>query len=88
MPDFQPKHDRLIVKPIEGAGPGGADTRRGQVVAVGPGRPLEGGKPHPLDVKVGQVVVFPGFAGSEVEVEGQTYVELPEDEILALSAED
>ncbi|MFJ1704106.1 hypothetical protein [Kitasatospora sp. NPDC088346] len=88
MPDFQPQHDRLIVKPIGGTGPGAADTRRGEVVAVGPGRPLEGGKPHPLDVKVGQVVVFPGFAGAEVEVEGQTYVELPEDEILALSAED
>ncbi|MEV4611987.1 co-chaperone GroES [Kitasatospora sp. NPDC049258] len=88
MPDFQPKQDRLIVKPIGGAGQGDADTRRGEVMAVGPGRVLESGKLHPLDVKVGQVILFTAFAGSEVEVGGETYVEIPEDEILALSAED
>ncbi|MFI9161030.1 co-chaperone GroES [Kitasatospora aureofaciens] len=87
MPDFHPKHDHLIVKPIGGSTPQDPARRTGEVVAVGPGRQLESGKPHPVDVKVGEKILFNSFAGSEIEVEGQAYVELPEDEVLALSAE-
>ncbi|WP_371477624.1 hypothetical protein [Kitasatospora sp. NBC_00315] len=87
MPDFQPKHDRLIVKPLDEPAPGDAQTRRGEVMAVGPGRPLESGKPHPVDVKVGERIVYSRYSGSPVEVDGDTYVELPEDEILSVSAE-
>ncbi|MEU9126992.1 co-chaperone GroES [Kitasatospora sp. NPDC048540] len=87
MPDFRPTQDRVIVKPIGEAARSATDTRQGEVVAVGPGRSLEGGKPHPVDVKVGERIVFPGFSGSEIEVEGEVYVELPEDEILSVSAE-
>ncbi|MEU6966977.1 co-chaperone GroES [Kitasatospora aureofaciens] len=87
MPDFHPKHDHLIVKPIGGSTPQDPARRKGEVVAVGPGRQLESGKPHPVDVKVGEKILFNSFAGSEIEVEGQAYVELPEDEVLALSAE-
>ncbi|MEV8093265.1 co-chaperone GroES [Kitasatospora sp. NPDC085879] len=86
MPDFHPEHDRLVVRPI-GEPAAGADTRRGEVVAVGPGRPLESGKPHPVDVKVGDRIVFATFSGSAIEVEGETYLEVPEDEVLSLSAE-
>ncbi|MER8185323.1 co-chaperone GroES [Kitasatospora sp. NPDC094015] len=88
MPDFQPKQDRLIVKPLGGAARDDADTRRGEVMAVGAGRSLESGKLHPLDVKVGQVILFTAFAGSEIEVDGESYVEIPEEEVLALAAED
>lgn len=49
--------------------------------------PLESGKPHPVDVKVGEKILFNRRSGSEIEVEGESYVELPEDEVLALSAE-
>ncbi|WP_331741717.1 co-chaperone GroES [Kitasatospora sp. NBC_00039] len=86
MPDFHPEHDRLVVRPI-GEPAADADTRKGEVVAVGPGRPLESGKPHPVDVKVGDRIVFATFSGSEIEVEGETYLEVPEDEVLSLSAE-
>jgi chaperonin GroES len=87
MPDFHPKHDHLIVKPIGGSTPQDPARWKGEVVAVGPGRQLESGKPHPVDVKVGERILFNRLAGSEIEVEGQEYVELPEDEVLALSAE-
>lgn len=87
MPVFHPEADRLIVKPIGAAAPQAAETRRGEVVAVGPGRPLESGKLHPLDVKVGDRILFASFSGSEIEVEGEVYVEVPEDEILSVSAE-
>ncbi|MFH8387853.1 co-chaperone GroES [Kitasatospora sp. NPDC018058] len=87
MPDFHPKHDHLIVKPIGGSTPQDPARWKGEVVAVGPGRQLESGKPHPVDVKVGEKILFNRLAGSEIEVEGQEYVDLPEDEVLALSAE-
>ncbi|MDH6707271.1 MULTISPECIES: co-chaperone GroES [unclassified Kitasatospora] len=87
MPDFHPKHDRLIVKPIGAPTAQDPETWKGEVVAVGPGRPLESGKPHPVDVKVGEKILFNRRSGSEIEVEGESYVELPEDEVLALSAE-
>ncbi|MBV6701686.1 co-chaperone GroES [Kitasatospora aureofaciens] len=87
MPEFHPKHDHLIVKPIGGSTPQDPERWKGEVVAVGPGRQLESGKPHPVDVKVGEKILFNRLSGSEIEVEGQEYVELPEDEVLALSAE-
>ncbi|MFF3001979.1 hypothetical protein ACFVTF_04120 [Kitasatospora sp. NPDC057940] len=87
MPDFHPKHDHLIVKPIRVSTPQDPETWTGEVVAVGPGRQLGSGKPHPVDVKVGEKILFNRLSGSEIRVEGEEYVELPEDEILALSAE-
>ncbi|MFD0403034.1 hypothetical protein ACFV84_18865 [Kitasatospora sp. NPDC059811] len=87
MPDFHPKHDHLIVKPIGVSAPQDPETWTGEVVAVGPGRQLGSGKPHPVDVKVGEKILFNRLSGSEIRVEGEEYVELPEDEILALSAE-
>ncbi|MGW2256002.1 co-chaperone GroES [Kitasatospora sp. NPDC001660] len=87
MPDFRPKHDHLIVKPLGGPTPQDPERWKGEVVAVGPGRQLASGKPHPVDVKVGEKILFNRLSGSEIEVEGQEYVELPEDEVLALFAE-
>ncbi|MER7581900.1 co-chaperone GroES [Kitasatospora sp. NPDC097691] len=87
MPDFHPKHDHLIVKPIGGAAPQDPDRWKGEVVAVGPGRTLGSGKPHPVDVKVGERILFSLSAGSQFEADGEQYVELPEDDVLALSAE-
>ncbi|MFB7663578.1 hypothetical protein ACFC1R_06445 [Kitasatospora sp. NPDC056138] len=87
MPEFHPERDHLIVKPIGEPTDQDAETRRGEVMAVGPGRSLESGKPHPVDVKVGEKVLFTGFSGAEIEVDGETYIEIPEHEILAVSAE-
>ncbi|MDH6108702.1 chaperonin GroES [Kitasatospora sp. MAP12-15] len=88
MPEFHPKHDHLIVKPIEnGSGQGDAETRTGEVMAVGPGRLLGGGKPHPVDVKVGEKVLYNTFSGVDLDVDGVAYAEIPEDEILAVTAE-
>lgn len=88
MPDFHPKDDHLIVKPVkDSTAQGDAETRQGDVVALGPGRLLGGGRPHPLDVKVGERIIYSAASGTELEVDGEAYVELPEDEILALSAE-
>jgi chaperonin GroES len=57
---------------------------RGTVIAVGPGRVLESGEVKPLDVKKGDQVLFGGYAGSEVKLEGKEYLIVNESEIFAV----
>jgi chaperonin GroES len=55
--------------------------KRGEVVAVGPGRSEEG-KTVPMTVKVGQKVIFQW--GDKVSVDGEEYYLVRESEILAI----
>jgi chaperonin GroES len=55
--------------------------KRGEVVAVGPGR-IEEGKKIPLTVKVGDKVIFQW--GDKVSVDGEEYYLVRESEILAV----
>lgn len=55
--------------------------KRGEVVAVGPGR-IEEGKKIPLTVKVGDKVIFQW--GDKVGVDGEEYYLVRESEILAV----
>src|SRR5258706_14726236 len=58
--------------------------KEGVVVAVGPGRVLENGETRALEVKKGDKVLFGGYAGSEVKLDGKEYLILSENEILAV----
>ncbi len=55
--------------------------KRGEVVAVGPGR-VEEGKLIPVAVKVGDEVLFQW--GDKISVEGEEYYIVRESEILAI----
>jgi chaperonin GroES len=55
--------------------------KRGQVVAVGPGR-VEDGETVPVSVKVGDTVIFQW--GDKVRVENEDYYIVRETEILAV----
>ncbi len=55
--------------------------KRGEIVAVGPGRSEEG-KTVPMKVKVGQQVIFQW--GDKVSVDGEEYYLVRESEILAI----
>jgi chaperonin GroES len=57
---------------------------RGTVIAVGPGRVLDNGEVKALDVKKGDKVLFGGYAGSEVKLEGKDYLIVNESEIFAV----
>lgn len=67
-------------------------TFRGVVVAVGPGKPVGvqsrgGGMDvvlHHPGVKVGDYVHFADYHGGEIEVEGQKFTVIDEDDILAV----
>jgi chaperonin GroES len=95
MARLKPLYDKIVVKVEEtkeqrtAAGiiiPDSAQEKPqvGEVIAVGEGKPLENGQIRPLKVKVGDYVVFNKYAGTEVELEGEKYLILSEDEVLAI----
>ena len=90
--NLTPLHDRVIVKRIEEKETvkGGIiipDTAKGkpqegEVIAVGAGK-REKGERVPLDVNVGDRVLFGKYSGSEIKIDGEEYLILREEEILA-----
>lgn len=94
---LRPLHDRVLVKRLEEgeAVVGGIiipDTakekpQRGQVIAVGSGKLLDSGQRVPVDVKAGDSILFGKYSGSDVKIDGQEYLILREDEILAVLGE-
>jgi len=92
---IRPLADRVVVKRIEEEEvktPSGIiipDTakekpQKGEVVAVGD---EDGEKRIPPEVKVGDKVLFSKYAGSEVKVNGEEYLIMREDDILAVIEE-
>ena len=58
--------------------------QRGKVVAVGPGRMTEEGKRIKLEVKVGDDILFGKWSGSEITVDGDEFLFMKDDDILAV----
>ena len=94
--NIKPLQDRVVVKPLEEvqqttAGgiviPDSAKEKPqlGEVVAVGPGKVNEDGKHIPIGVKVGDRVFHSKYGGTNVKVEGEEYIILREDDILAIA---
>ena len=83
--------DRVMVKTVqeemEGSIvlPDSAEKKpfKGEVVAVGPGKLLENGKRVEMSVKPGNTVVFSKYGGTEIKHEGEEYLILREEDILA-----
>jgi chaperonin GroES len=92
--DIRPLHDRIVVKRLEEkeAMQGGLyipdsakeKPQEGQVMAVGNGKKTEDGKVLPLDVKVGDRILFGKYSGSDIKLEGEEYLIMREDEVLAV----
>lgn len=94
MASLKPLRDKVVVERSEAEQKtaGGIllpDTakdkpKEGTVVAVGPGRILDNGEVKALEVKKGDRVLFGGFAGTEVKLDGKELLILSESEILAV----
>ena len=90
----RPLEDRVLVKPLEAETktasglflPESAKERpmQGKVVATGPGKMLDNGTRMSMLVKKGDTVVFGKYAGNEVKLNGETYIVMREDEVLAV----
>ncbi|SHK28826.1 co-chaperone GroES [Thermocrinis minervae] len=95
MAKLRPLYDKIVVKRFEeqeqrtASGIIIPDTAKekpqvGEVVAVGDGKLLNNGQVVPPKVKVGDKVVFNKYAGTEVELDGEKYLIMSEDEVLAV----
>lgn len=92
--DIRPLHDRIIVRRLDEGEqnvggiiiPDSAKEKpqRGQVIAAGSGKMNNEGRRMPLDVKAGDLIVFGKYTSNEITFEGQEYLILREDEVLAV----
>ena len=95
MRGIRPLHDRVLVKRLAGEEvstggiiiPDEAMDRpdEGKVVAVGTGRKMDNGSVLPMAVKIGDKVFFSPYCGIDVEVDGEDFLIMNEDNILAVA---
>jgi chaperonin GroES len=94
MAKIRPINDKVLVRRLE------AETRtkggivlpdtakekpkEGKVVEVGNGKLLKSGERGKFQVKRGDRVIFSPYSGSEVKVDGDEYLLINEDDILAV----
>jgi chaperonin GroES len=91
---LRPLHDRILVQRTEEEEqkvggiiiPDSAKEKpqQGKVSAVGAGKADKDGKRIPLDVKEGDTILFGKYSGQEVRVDGEDYLIMREDEVLAV----
>src|SRR6476660_7976041 len=91
---IRPLHDRILIKRMEEQEQkiGGIiipDTakekpQQGKVIAVGNGKAKDDGKRIPLDVKSGDTILFGKYSGQEIKLDGEEYLIMREDEVLAV----
>ena len=91
---LKPLQDRILVQRVEEktTTKGGIiipDTAKekpaeGKVVAVGAGKIGDDGKRIALEVKKDDRVLFSKYAGTEVQIEGDEYLIMREDDILGI----
>ena len=89
-----PLHDRLIIQRLDEGEqtiggiivPDSAKEKpqRGKVFAVGQGKVRDDGSRQPPDVKEGDTILFGKYSGQEIKIDGEEYLILREDEVLAV----
>jgi chaperonin GroES len=92
--DIRPLHDRLIVRRLEEGEqkvggiiiPDSAKEKpqQGEVIAAGIGTLNKEGNRVPLDVKTGDRILFGKYTSQEVKLDGEDYLIMREDEVLAV----
>src|SRR2546421_6265624 len=92
--NVRPLHDRIIVQRIEEGEqkiggiiiPDSAKEKpqQGKVIAAGAGKVKDDGKRTPLDVKAGDLILFGKYSGQEIKLDGEEYLIMREDEVLAV----
>ena len=92
--NVRPLHDRLIVQRLEEGEqriggiiiPDSAKEKpqQGKVIAAGAGKVKDDGKRVALDVKAGDLILFGKYSGQEIKLDGEEYLIMREDEVLAI----
>lgn len=91
---LKPLGDRLVVRPLDAqektkSGLVLPDTAKekpqeAKVIAVGKGRLLEDGTVKSLEIRHGDRVLYGKYSGTEVSIDGEDYLILREDDVLAV----
>jgi chaperonin GroES len=94
MANIRPINDKILVKRLEAESmtkggivlPDSAKEKpkEGRVLAVGAGRILDSGDRAAFQVKKDDRVIFSSYAGTEIKLEGEEYLVLEENDILAI----
>ncbi|MGR3293294.1 MAG: co-chaperone GroES [Candidatus Scalindua sp.] len=58
--------------------------KEGKIIALGDGKLLDSGERAKFQVKKGDRVVFTSYAGTEIDIDGEEYLLMAEDDILAI----
>jgi chaperonin GroES len=92
--NVRPLHDRIIVQRLEEGEqkvegiiiPDTAKEKpqQGRVIAAGNGKSKDDGKRIPMDVTAGDTILFGKYSGQEIKLEGEEYLIMREDEVLAI----
>src|ERR1700704_3726591 len=92
--NVRPLHDRIIVQRLEEGEqriggiiiPDSAKEKpqQGKVIAAGNGKTKDDGKRVPLDVKAGDLILFGKYSGQEIKLDGEEFLIMLEDEVLAV----
>ncbi len=88
-----PLGDRVVLKQCEAeettksgiilAGSAQEKPQQAEVIAVGPGGVVDG-KEVTMQVKEGDKVIYSKYAGNEVKVDGEEYIIVKQNDILAI----
>jgi chaperonin GroES len=92
---LRPLHDRVLVQRVEDASanrvgklyiPDSAKEKpqQGKVIAVGNGTVDKKGARTALTVKAGDLILFGKYSGADIKLDGEEYMIMREDEILAI----
>ena len=92
--NVRPLADRVLVKPLEAVETkkGGIiipdahkeKPQEGEIVALGTGKRDDAGKLIEFSVKKGDKVLISKYGGTEIKVEGESYLIMREDDILGI----
>ena len=90
---LMPLTDRVVLKQVEAeensksgiilTGTAQEKPQEAEVIAVGPGGMVDG-KEVVMQVKEGQKVIYSKYAGTEVKLEGEEYIIVRQNDILAV----
>ena len=88
-----PLTDRVVLKQLEAeettksgiilASSAQEKPQEAEIIAVGPGGVVDG-KEIKMQVKVGQKVIYSKYAGTEVKLDGEDFIIVRQDDILAI----
>ncbi len=92
--NVRPLHDRIIVRRLDEGEqkiggiiiPDSAKEKpqQGKILAVGDGKVTEEGKRIAMDVRPGNVILFGKYSGQDIKIDGEDYLIVKEDEVLAV----